>query len=366
MIAPSFKQKLQAGSFRVFNCLEISETICQDNDPALCQLLFQHAGLNRFIFLKDVALDWQNDEFADKSHGAARPVATKAFWPFDNKFPFHGGESIFCFEPDYLKTLQTKAWKFGHDWRRDRLILGILQDLPSFDPFLIKDRIRQLGFEVDPRYFAITPEEWGVVRDHLRARLEPWVTIAYGRKCPTFDKSDLVIDRIWLSKDESHFFPLKKLLRLSAQDCGPLLDAWKGIAYFHFRYDQQLPRIRALAEWLGAAATMIDGTSCLSYGELQDIIKPLRGQYRRYWGQAMTILDAYDQACERVYRYRQPDDFIHFMRDANQHFHTLGHHLSRLYDAIDIWEQLTLYSDCRRLQPKSWLMFIRDLARIMR
>jgi hypothetical protein len=111
---------------------------------------------------------------------------------------------------------------------------------------------------------------------------------------------------------------------------------------------------------------MIDGTSCLSYSELQDIIKPLRGQYRRYWGQAMTILDAYDQACERVYRYRQPDDFIHFMRDANQHFHTLGHHLSRLYDAIDIWEQLTLYSDCRRLQPKSWLMFIRDLARIMR
>ena len=365
MMTTPFKQKLQAGSFRVFNCLGITESICQDHhdkDDAALPLLFQHAGLNRFIFIKDIVLDWQDDD----GPGTARPVATKAYWPFDTHAPGNGGESIFAFDPDYIDVLQSKAGQFGNDWRRDRLVLGVLQDLPSFDPFLIKDRIDQLGIEVDPRYFTISDDEWRQVRDHLRERLEPWVTIAYGRQCPSFSKSDLVIDRIWLAKDESHFFPLKKLLRLSAKDCGPLLDAWKGIAYFHFRYDQQLPRIRGLAEWLGTAATMVDGSSCLSYGELQDIVKPLRSQYRRCWGEAMAVFDEYNQACQKVYRYRDPGDFIHFLHQANHHFWTLGRHLSRLYDAVDIWEQMTVYTDNRRLQPRSWLMLIRDLARILR
>jgi len=359
MMIHAFKEKLEAGSARVFNCLDISTQLANDNPNAV--FLFQNPGLNRFIFLKDVVLDWQDDQ----NPMAPRPISTKAYWPFDSTSPGHGGESVFSFEENYVDLLQTKVGPFGDDWRRDRLILGVLQELPGFDPFLLKDRMTQLGISADPAYFNISHEEWLSVREHLRARLEPWVTVAYGRQCPEFGKSDLVIDRIWLHQDESHFFPLKKLLRMSHAHCLPLLDAWKGVAYFQVRYEALLPRIRALAEWLGMAPNMIDGVPCLSWRELQGVVNPLRRRYRDCWGEVMAALEAYDEACSRVYRYRHADDFILFLNNAPTHFNNLGRNLGMLQDMVQVWDMVTNNQETQRLPPRSWLMLVRDFVRIL-
>lgn len=358
MMTIALKQKLQAGSSRVFNCLAITEQLFDETPNP--DLLFRHHGLNRFIFLKDIVTDWQDD-----SAMVARPVSTKAYWPFDTTAPNHGGESVFSFEDDYVDLLQTKVGCFGDDWRQDRLVLTILHDLPGFDPFLMRDRIRQLGIVVDPRYFDLPRSEWDDIRNHLRARLEPFVTAAYGRTRPEIHKSDLVIDQIWLHKDESHFFPFNKLLRMNSRDCGQLLDDWRGIAYYQMRYEQMMPRIRQMAEWLGMAASMIDGPIPLTWQEIQGIVHPLRRMYRDCLGQILGVLEQYDEACTKVWRQRRPDDFVLFMRESSHHFNILGTNLGKLSDAADIWQQTINHSQNNRLLSRSWLMLVRNLMRIL-
>src|SRR3569623_481006 len=106
--------------------------------------LFKSPVLNGAVILKHRL---RPDE-ADLFDGLAR-TATKLIVPFDRTELALGGRAVFANERGWLPMLRELRGG-PDDMMRDVEILEALDRLPSLDPFLLREHLKRLGFEVSP------------------------------------------------------------------------------------------------------------------------------------------------------------------------------------------------------------------------
>src|SRR6478609_2864629 len=85
-----------------------------------------------------------------------RAVVTKLVVPFDRQDLLVGGEAIFVGQRGYTETLRAAGNYSSQMLERDNYILRLLNAIPSFDPFLLRDRLLNDKIAVSPSYFAIS------------------------------------------------------------------------------------------------------------------------------------------------------------------------------------------------------------------
>ena len=55
--------------------------------------------------------------------------------------------------------------------QRDRQVLDLLDELPSLDPFLLREHLKRHGFEPARGYFAITDADLTRMFDYVRSEI---------------------------------------------------------------------------------------------------------------------------------------------------------------------------------------------------
>ena len=101
-------------------------------------LFFRARSLNNMIVIKEPNLD----DVAGV-HGRSLPVRTKLFLPYNTDVPYEGGESVFTDDVRFVPTLRHLSGGDGvseQNFELDLLKIKLFEQLPSLDPFLVKER----------------------------------------------------------------------------------------------------------------------------------------------------------------------------------------------------------------------------------
>ena len=139
-----------ASTSRVLNLFRIAADNA-DNPEHLEKPLFVSPIINKTFLLK-------HRTRADESYLFASPraVATKIIIPFDSNDLRAGGRSLFVDQRGYAETLREAGNYQADSLERDLSVLRLLNSVPSLDPFLLREHLRNHKIEVSPSYFAIS------------------------------------------------------------------------------------------------------------------------------------------------------------------------------------------------------------------
>lgn len=333
--------ELNAGSSRVYHADRLHRMV-QDSGAGPDDFLFRHPELHRIVFIKQAIRDGQY------MPGRQSRIGTKLYFAFNETNAFEGGKSIFVGDQNFDNALAFQAGfdrqRGVEDYIRDRDIIQILDQLPSLDPFLLKDRLMAEGINPHPGYFEIAQEEWTRIREHVMARFRPIVEFAYAGLDTARAQARLrqLVEKLWDAKDMDTLSPIIKAMELDPEEAPVALHAWKGVIYYDYRMASLEAQIRRFAEWLGSGAEPIDLIPTSNRKIVLDVRDATRGLLRDRWRTARSRLEEYNDAYRKLFVDKQsPGPFISFLGNASNIFGELGDALSRLDHAIEVWRSVT-------------------------
>lgn len=344
------EHKLTASSSRVFNCL--AQTRQLDKLGVGSPRFFKNDHLNRAVYLKD-AVEPVDREALQSTVGK---VGTKIYAPYDHSDVYAGGVSVFMREPHFHDILFENFYLSkdlnNEDAEHDRRILRILDMLPALDPFLLKDRLISEGIEVNDHYLAIEPHEWSAIKVHIRDKIVPMVTIAFGEGDIADEmKIRQLTEQIWEAKDLKNILPLIKALRIPEDRAADVFYAWKGIAFFEYQYVRSVERIRQMGTWIAKYSEPLDFIAGPRQRAQEEMRENIIRSTKERWKSSLAIFDAYNHSYDELFRRMgSPQPFVAFMSAASENFWFLGDALSSLYHAVDIWERAVNYHPTRALR----------------
>lgn len=319
--------------------------------------LFDNRMLNLGIYFKEASTD---DTELD--------VTTRVFFPYNDANLLEGGESTLAARESLVPVLEQKgALPAGTEISgHDLTTLETLTALPTFDPFLLLSKRREMEAErpIDPSYFQIDKVDWDLVRQPVMQRISVLVAKAHGA-----DSSDVyelyrdgvddvaktmaedqrkmansVVDSIWRGEATEHAKMLISSFRLDDADTEKILFAWKGVNYYEFQFKQYEKKCRPLFEWL-ASSDSLPRDSVQLDSRTADRIKARREEARRIlretYRNIATILKTYNTAFDTLVRDDQPGDFRDFLSEAPEHFVSLGMSLGILAHTTNAWMEMT-------------------------
>lgn len=341
LAAQHLATELNAGSSRVYHVDRLHRLV-QDTGAGPDAFMFRHPELHRIIFIKQAIRD---DQYMP---GRVNRVGTKLYFAFNESNALEGGKSIFVGDPNFDNALAFQAGfdrtRGVEDYIHDRDIIQILDQLPSLDPFLLKDRLMAEGIDPHPGYFEITQDEWSKLRDHVMSRFRPIVEFAYGGLDAARAQSRLrlLVEKIWAAKDMETLAPIIQAMELDPKEAPVALHAWKGVIYYDYRMASLEAEIRRFAEWLGSGAEPIDLIPSANRRVVLDVRDATRAVLRDRWRKARARLEEYNTAYRKLFVEKQsPGPFIAFLGNASDVFAELGDSLSRLDHANEVWRSVT-------------------------
>lgn len=361
----NLRAKLEAGASRVFNCMKLTQELLESpaDDPGQpLALFFRARSLNDMIVIKE-----PNIKRGLETGAGALPVRTKLFLPFNLKSPYDGGLSIFTDDPGFEQVLRERS---GGDQvsaqglQLDLLKVKLLEQLPSLDPFLLKDMFAAARVTVNEAYFRLDEAEWHSIKNHISAKFALMCSFAgEGDRDPA--ALARLVERIWSARDTGPLAPLLASLGLPADRAPEFLYAWKGISYFDYEFDGGLEKLRAFTDWVRSTqprgpAHRVDREA------IEEDRHILRERLRKSVGEAQTILKEYNDSFDLLFRQRQTArNFADFMVNSKRHFWTLGNSLNGILHALAVWGEATARVPDRTLPPAQLVRLMRTLRDIV-
>jgi len=333
--------------------------------------LFDLSTLNLGIFFKEVgAAPDDEDEVG---------VTTRIFFPYNDDDILEGGESTSADPKEIFEILSKRgAVKQGEQFTpHDQKVLEVLSTLPTFDPFLLLSRRRELESDrsVNGAYFEISEADWARIRKPVMARISMLVSKANqgaavdvyqqyvngGAQSPEDDAARMmttaVVDSIWRGEATQGARQLIRSFRLEEAETAQILFAWKGINYYEYQYQSYEERLRNFYRWLGSSDSMPKDASGMESSAIDRFTyrrdkarKLIRSTHAKITG----ILMDYNQAFDALIDEDSPGRFQEFLRSAPQSFITVGLSIGVLAHTANAWAELT--NDGRKPLQKATIL----------
>ena len=330
---------LAAGPSRCLDVLGRSTTALAQ-DPA-ARLLFQTPYLNRSILFKVV--DTEHRERVDPFDGyTAKPVRTLLYFPYDPSKPANGGEA-FVYSPAALRRLHAaRTNRFDEPCTRlaaDVGTLELLDDVPTFSPFLLREAFDRCGRHLPEAYFRLDVQAAERLRQRLRVRVKPLILAALRDRGARIEAAvDRMVEVFLDPASGGEIGPLAAALRLDAAEAADVLAAWAGIAYFEDELARLTPHVRSFAAWLGSAPKPREYLPANESADVERQVVLARRAIRAAWQELRGIFDRYQASYSTLVLDEDPRPFIAFLRSCRRHYWRSGDLAGRFEQAIHAWQ----------------------------
>lgn len=300
--------------------------------------IFKIAKLNSAIFLKQSAVG------GIAGREELPPIFTKVYLPFDRRKPEDGGES-FIFTPNAMRSaivnLLGEKNVRQEDLAADIEIVSILDRVPSFSPYLVRDVLERANIRIPAGYFAIPDREAAMIKQRMRARLRPLVASAFGGGGKASETSiERLVQKLWELRDMDELMPLVQAFKITPENAPEIFYCWLGVAFFENEYLKLQPRLKKMAAWMGNRTTPREALPRAVLDHYLHSVTHARKLLQGHWKRALGILQDYTATYEElVGATGAATRFIEFLRQSKAHFWTLGGCLGRLDQSSEIWDQ---------------------------
>jgi hypothetical protein len=215
-----------------------------DTEEYLKSPLFKSPQLNSAIIMKHALRLSERQLF-----NGLKVTATKIVFPFSKTDLRLGGSGVFVGEPEWERTLRGRVeYTAVGGFEADKDVLVLLDSLPSFDPFLMRERLRQAAIEPARCYFDVSEADASRMQKFVSSQIAALVALAFADKTPTpVELSVRLAEKLMTDETAQSLEPLRATLRLSGEEYREGVFAWKGFLYYKWVVGEIAPRIADLA-----------------------------------------------------------------------------------------------------------------------
>jgi hypothetical protein len=210
-----------------------------DTDDYKNKPLFKNPRLNRALILKHVVRPHERELFT-------RPTttATKVIFPYAAEALELGGVSFMINEIRFERLLKDAVGGYTNDADiiADAELLRVMAALPSFDPFLLRERLRVMGIDPARSYFDIAEADIARMRAFVGKEIAQLVSLAFATGgVDAGGLSQRLADKLMTDETAKTLDPLRETLRLSGEEYIEGVFAWKGFLYYKWLMDEIRP-----------------------------------------------------------------------------------------------------------------------------
>jgi hypothetical protein len=262
-------------------------------------------------------------------------IATKIIIPFDRRDLGLGGRSVFVDQRRWQQELGALTHE-PPSLARDLLVLQALDELPSLDPFLVREHLARRGFKVATCYFALPDHVLERMKRLVASELRQLIERAFTGTAASGEHTSRLVELLLTDEADARLEPLRQTLRLEGEAYREGIFAWKGFLY----YKWVLAELgEPLARVTGALAML--RTPGTPGAELRAEIARAKTRLLRRIEQsqkaALQALRVYDDAYGMMVRQDDPTAFRDFLLRSPQMFLRLGEAVGGVSHVTSYW-----------------------------
>jgi hypothetical protein len=318
-----------ASTSRVLNLLRIHQL--NANDPEhLAKPLFVSPAINKAFVLKRRTRSDESYLFT-----SPRTVATKLVIPFDDNDLGTGGRSLFVDQRGYIDSLRQAGSYNSENLERDAFVLKLLNAVPSLDPFLLREHMRNNNMDVADTYFAISQGDQQRMLEFVTQDLSRLVILAGTGENGARNG---LVSAMLSSNVEEKLGPLRETLNLTGNDFREGVFSWRGFLYYKWSMGKFWPDVMGVLREINSlqplGAISPEQKSYLA-GARRNIIEMVRDN-----GNSVSkALSVYDSSFADLVNNQSPKTFRDFLLSAPYMFLEMGEKLGAVSHIVSFWRQ---------------------------
>ncbi len=316
-----------ASTSRVLNLSAVYVNSAREKDYQL-KPFFRDSQMNKAILVKHTLRANERELFARH-----RRTATKIILPFDATDLKLGGRSILINQVGFDAFCRGY---FGDDINAntDVQILRLLDQLPSVDPFLVREHLARHGYRPGACYLKISPHDIQRMIGFANEEIERLVRTAFSGSMG--GSAVKLAGKILANELDTELWPLKSTLRMSDDEFSDGIFSWRGFLYFKWRHIELQDEMRKVLDGLSTyqpIGACDDGT--------RDYLKEVRPRLAQRIVNAVAsvgrTLNVYDRAYHALIHGENPGPFRRFLLDGPSLFFELGESIGILSHIASFW-----------------------------
>jgi len=348
-----FSNIFKSGSSHIFNCRDLTTKIERKihsklDDNKDNPFLFYNMALNRAVYIKR---PFENRQKATIRRNALGCFETKLYLPYEEKL-FRGGETINFSDSQFytvLHSLRPSDDNFSVEQViSDQNRLKIIEKLPSLDPFLLKEKFRQEGIDVDDDYFSVTKDVWLEIRSFVMEKFHPIIMFAFPGQEPTKEQVKTLTDLLWESRENPDIEKMMQALGVSKEKIPEVLYAWKALIYYEFLYIKYNERTKKFFKWLSQLENQLGYTPTNIKNIKSMLIKNISDNIGSFLPILQESKNAYD---ELFILKRNAQPFVNFLGNCHKYFFSMSSTLGQVIIILQIWQDFCLRGNPYKASP---------------
>ncbi len=317
-----------ASTARVLNLLKVYDEHGETDDWAE-RPMFRTPALNTSLIIKHRLRRNETDSFPGR-----RQVATKVVVPIDSADLKTGGRFVFVNQIGFEPAMQ-EAFGIQAD-HPDLRTLRLMDQLPSLDPFLLREQLRRGEVDAAPCYFALSEADLEKMLTFVQAEIEPLVTLSMGGGVAAVGSTARMATKILSNAPGDRLEALRATLRLEPEQYQEGVFCWKGFLYYKWTLASLMADIVHVADEVGTVKPV--GPSDRAAKEYIDRGRSvLRGRIMKTCEEVSRTLRYYDDAYAGLTRDGKPLAFRDFLLEAPALFARLGDQLGAVQHIVSFW-----------------------------
>jgi hypothetical protein len=258
-----------------------------------------------------------------------RLSATKVVFPVDPTDLKAGGKVALVGQRHFAQKLEGAMGQSSKDGARDLSLLQLLDRLPSFDPFLLREELKRNGFDVAACYLELTDADLKNIFAFAQAEIEPLVRMSLGGVAGLASQTARLVEKIFANNLDSEIQVLRQVLRLNEGEFAEGIFCWKGFIYYKWVEQSIEAALQTTSNTV--LQTMPLGKQDAQMRESLDKLRNILVD--RILSSVSTVkasLDTYDHAYAELTANTNPTPFREFLLSAPARFADLGERLGVL------------------------------------
>jgi hypothetical protein len=317
-----------ASTARVLNLFQIykvhGHTTAWSEQP-----LFQTPGLNQALLIKHRLRRNEIDLFRGQ-----RRVATKIVVPIDNRELKAGGRYVFFDQINYAPILK-EVFGITVD-HPDYRTLKLIDQLPSLDPFLLREQLSRAGIDPAPCYFAISEADMQRMLSFVQREIEPLVQLSLGGTKASPGSVARMAAKILSNAPGDRMDGLGEVLRLNPEQYEEGIFCWKGFLYFKWTLGSMADDIASVMDKVASIKPVgpMDSEAREYLARGREVV---REQIKRARSETRQTMKIYDEAYAGLTQNGNPLIFRDFLLKAPALFARLGEQLGAIQHVTSFW-----------------------------
>jgi hypothetical protein len=315
-----------ASTSRVLNLCRIAAENASNQEHAE-KPFFLSPIINRSILLK-------HRTRADEAYLFSSPhnVATKIVIPFDTTDLRAGGRSVFVEQRGYAEALRA-AGNYSQDaLERDLSVLRLLNAVPSLDPFLVREHLRNNNIEVSSSYFAISEGDQTRMHDFVSQEMSQLIMLAAGKD----GASNRLVSAMLSNRIDEKLEPLRLTLGLTGDDFREGVFSWRGFLYYKWSMGKFWPDVIGVLREINTIQP-VGGLTPEQKVFLSSTRRNIIQMVRDNGNHVNKALAVYNASFRDLVENHSPKKFRDFLLSAPYMFLELGEKLGAISHIVSFW-----------------------------